>query len=370
MRPGKVFLFILLTAFLPVALPLTTASAEGREITVRTRVTKWGQMPERFEIAGQALPEGITARDFTITGSANGWGTTARHPFECGVLAVEADGDGWSLAPERFPDKYFYVREMTVTCRSHPGLSFTLEDIARTITPTADDFTLVQDDESRLSAHVYLPEGAEALPLVLVFHGYGDTQNLLTYRTAVAWAEPGSQAARPCVVVAPTIEDGFYFSDVARARIYEGIVKYIRELIASGAVDDRRVYVMGNSFGGMASFEIAEQHPGMFAAILALCPALNYSGAGTAGLSKLTNIPVTIAQAEHDETIPASVGKAAAEALKTAGNPNVFLRIYSDAEMNAAGAVLGQENTYSFHHVELAVMEDETYYEWLFRQSL
>ena len=363
--PGK----IVLTLAAVLLAMSTFGLADGREITAETRVTQWGQMPERFVIRGQVLPEGVAPTDFTISGMAAGWGTVSQHPFSCGVQALETTEDGWALVPERFPDKYFFVRSMTVACETCPELSFTLEDISRTLTPVADRFSHVEEHESRLSAHVFTPEGDGPRPVVLVFHGYGDTDNLLTYRTAIAWAEPENQAVRPCIVVAPTIIETFYGSEIARSRIYAGIMDYLDRLIASGQADPNRLYVMGNSFGGMASFEIAEQYPDRFAAILALCPALNYSARGMAGLSSLTDIPVCIAQAERDETIPSDVGRAAAKALADAGNPHVELRIYSDAEMNACGAAYGREETYSFHHVELAVMEDAAYAEWLFSQS-
>lgn len=362
----KWLLMILALALLPAC----AAHAEGREIKLETRVMKWGQMPQRFVITNQALPEDVTASDFAITGQAAGWENQSLHPFSCGVEAVEATGDGWALIPELFPEKFFYVRQMDVACASHPELSFTLDDIATVATETADEFTWVEEHESRLTARVFIPESDGPLPVVLVFHGYGDPENLLSYRTAVAWAEPQQQAVRPCAVVAPVINTTFYGSEIARSRIYEGIMHYIDSLVESGVADPSRLYVMGNSFGGMASFEIAEQHPGRFAAILALCPALNYSANGTAQLSTLTDIPVTIAQAEGDETIPSEVGRRAAEALVAAGNENVTLKLYTDAEMNAAGAVKGFEQTYSFHHVELAVMEDEAYAEWLFSQHL
>lgn len=346
------------------------AFAEGREIAARTAVTKWGQMPLRFEVRGQALPEGLDAGDFAISGRAAGWESNDWHPFACAVRAVEATEDGWALIPEQFPDKYFYLRELEVSCEAAPELGFTLEDIAETTTEIADEFADVEDPDSRLSARVFIPAQDGPIPVVLVFHGYGDTANLLNYRTAVAWAEPESQAERPCIVVAPSIITTYYGSEIARSRIYEGIMNYIDGLVEAGRADPERIYVMGNSFGGMASFEIAEQYPGRFAAILALCPALNYSARGTVGLSELTDIPVTIAQAENDETIPSEVGKQAAEALIAAGNPDVTLRIYTDEEMNAAGAVHGYEQTYSFHHVELAVMEDPAYAEWMFAQKL
>ncbi len=345
------------------------ADTPTREISLQTAVLKWGQMPLCFEITNQALPEGVTAEDFEITGQATSWGTRAQHPFTCSAASVETAENGWVLIPEQFPDKFFEVQSMDVTCAAFPELSFTLEDVGQITTETADDFTLLEDSESRLTAHVFTPESDEPLPLVLVFHGYGDTHNLLAYRTAVAWAEPDNQEIRPCIVMAPTINDIYYTSEIARTRIYEGIIKQIDEWIEAGLVDAGRIYVMGNSFGGMASFEIAEAYPDHFAAILALCPALNYSGRGTSGLSKLTDIPVTIAQAESDETIPVAVGQSAAEALIEAGNENVQLRVYSDEEMNACGAIHGQEQLYSFHHVELAVMEDESYAEWLFSQS-
>ena len=340
--------------------------AEGREIIAVTRVTKWGQQPERFEIAGQALPGGVSASDFQIAGKAAGWENESRHDFTCGAAKVEATEDGWALIPEAFPEKYFYVRELTVSCARHPELGFALGEIVQTLTETADDFTDVADEESRFTAHVFIPESTEPLPLVLVFHGYGDEHNLLSYRTATAWAEPESQAVRPCVVVAPVINTTYYGSEIARSRIYEGIVKYIDGLIDTGRVDPKRVYAMGNSFGGMAALEIAEQHPGRFAALLALCPALNYGPNVTAQLPLLRDVPVAIALAENDETIPASVGISAANAIKAAGNENVWLRVYTDDEMTAAGATHGREYVYSFHHVELAVMEDAAYPQWLF----
>ena len=136
-------------------------------------------------------------------------------------------------------------------------------------------------------------------------------------------------------------------------------------MIAAGTADPDRIYCMGNSFGGMSSIEMAEQHPDRVAAVLALCPALNYSRTGLAALPQMAGIPLYIAQAENDETIPVSVGKQTAELFGEAGG-DVTLKVFSDEEMEAAGAVHGQEQTYSFHHVELALLENEDYAEWLF----
>ncbi len=369
-RKKRSLLFLTALALLS-GCALSPAAAEGpalpeaRSITAETRVTKWGQMPVLFRIQGQQLPEGIGPAQFSITGEAAGWGTQATHPFSCGVLEVRAEADGWSLIPEQFPDKYFYVRSFTVACEAAPELGFSMAELSETRTETADRFTLRETDNHAVKAWIFRPEAETPLPVVVVFHGYGDTANLLTYRTAVDWAEPEHQQARPCTVIAPVIEDALYISDNARSKTFSQVLAWIDEMVQQGTADPNRIYLMGNSFGGMSSIEMAEQFPDRIAAVLALCPALNYSRTAMANLSRMTAVPLFIAQAENDETIPVSVGRQAAEAFSEAGG-EVTLKVFTDAEMEAAGAVHGQEQTYSFHHVELALLEDDAYARWLF----
>ncbi|MBR2823930.1 MAG: alpha/beta fold hydrolase [Clostridia bacterium] len=372
--PGKrratlMLSMLLLSGGLMTAGPAEADSPSGRQITAYTEVTKWGQMPLRFTVRGQNLSEDIGAEFFSIAGDAAAWGTASTHSFSCGVKEVIPEADGWSLVPDPFPDKYFYVRRLTVSCEADPALGFTLADIGQTVTETADLFTLWESENRMIHAQVYQPETVEPLPVVVVFHGYGDTANLLTYRTAVDWAEPAHQASRPCTVIAPVIDDGMYIGDSTRSKIFTQVLSWIDGMIQAGTADPDRIYLMGNSFGGMSAIEMAEQHPDRIAAVMALCPALNYSRTGMASLPKMVSVPLYIAQAEKDETIPSSVGMQAAEQLRAAGG-DVTLKIYSDAEMEAAGAVLGSENTYSFHHVELALLENQDYAEWLFSHRL
>ena len=58
-----------------------------------------------------------------------------------------------------------------------------------------------------------------------------------------------------------------------------------------------------------------------------------------------------------------TVSFTAPDQLREAKNNNVNLRVYSDAEMTAAGAG-------SFHHVEIPVMEDESYFKWMLGHHL
>jgi len=342
------------------------ALADGRDIAVHTTVTKWGELPDRFDIEGQALPDGTAPGDFSIEGAAVSWDGQHSYPFTCAASDVAATARGWSLRLEGFPHRYGFVRALDVRCAAAPELGFSFEDIDRVETDVADDFEPYEDYEHRVTAQVFAPQAEGPLPVVLVMHGWGETDPLRSYRLATGWAESENQQKRPCIVIAPYINTSFYGSETARYRIYEGIVMLIDELVDQGRADPQRIYLVGNSFGGMACFELACQYPDRFAAMLALCPALSYSPRATVGLDGLTDMPILIAHAVNDETVPSSVSIDAYEKLRAAGNERVALRLFSDEEMSAAGATLGYEQLYSFHHAELVVMEDEYYAEWLF----
>lgn len=341
------------------------------DVKVYTTVRKTGQYPDRFVVMPgngwdrEAL-ESLSETDFRLDGKASKWGDDSLHDFSCGFESVTIDENGLTLVPDQFPEKYFYVKEWTITCKTNDGLTVSSSQVSDTFTDVADSFETVEDEEHHFSYHLYTPEGEGALPVVVVFHGYGDTHNLLTYRTAVEWAEPENQQVHPCYVIAPVIEDQAYILATGRDLIFAGVKEKIDALIAEGKVDPNRIYVMGNSFGGMSSIEFAEKYPEETAAVLALCPAVGYSAGAIRNLEKITDVPIWFAHAVHDQTIPEADSEKCLKLLTDAGSTVAQLRAYTDEEMNAAGADPSPDSTYSYHHVELAVMEDDTYMEWLF----
>ena len=255
---------------------------------------------------------------------------------------------------------------MEVSYPAHSGLGFHLSDIANTIIETADQFITIKNT---LNARVFLPSSHEPLPTVIVFHVYGDTQNLLTYRTVVCFAELEAQSTYPCIVIAPIIESPIYPSASIRRKVLDGAMAYIDKLSAFGQVDESRIYVMGTSFGGMIAFEIAERFSERIEAVLAIRPALNYA-LETIRFSLLSDVPIMICHAKNDETFPAQVSLDAASFLRASGNASVILRVYSDTEMEIAGARHDSFETYGFHHVELAILSDAYCADWLFIQHL
>ncbi len=353
---------------------LVSCKDSGQESKVQTvkinaSVRSTGQYPEKFEIMlsepySGKLPD---AGRFHMKGKAGAWGSNATHDFECDFESITASGETITLIPKTFPEKFFYVTAYEVTCSEDKSLSFSDEDVSEIKTEVADNFSTFSTDIG-FDYHLFTPGNNENMPIVIVFHGFGDTNNLLTYRTAVEWAEPENQAVRPCYVLAPSIPDNLYYDPESRKKVLDKVMDIVHGMVEAGNVDSGRIYAMGNSFGGVASIEIAEGYTDDIAGVLALCPALNYAEGAKQDLNKIADIPIWFLHALNDGTISSAESRDAFKILQDAGAKDVRIKEFSDEEMNAAGAEPSNESTYSYHHVELAVMEDDTYMEWLYEQ--
>lgn len=341
-------------------------------VKVNASVRKTGQYPENFVLTFSNDIEGkeLSASQFSMKGKAGMWGSNDTRDFSCDFESAEIKGNTLTLTPHEFPEKFFYVKNYEVTCSDNPEFGFTEKDVTGVATPIADDFeTVSYKGDASFDYRLYRPSEESKMPIVIVFHGFGDTSNLLTYRTAVEWAEPENQAVRPCYVLAPVIGDSSYFQVSSRGKVLDSVKDIVDTMISEGKVDSSRVYVMGNSFGGLSTLEICEKYPDFFAAAMALCPATTYAQTAAANLPKMAEVPIWFAHAEHDNTIPVTASREAVDLLNSSGAKEVKYTEYTDDQMNAAGADGSPDSTYSYHHVELAVMEDEAYMEWLFSHS-
>lgn len=342
-----------------------------KDVVVYTTVTPGGQFPDTIEVTFDKIPSGqVNAEDFAMTGKASNWMDNSLHDFSASFKEAVVDGNTLTLTFDGFTDKYFFVDSWEVTNQANAQLSFSSKDISKVVTPVADDFVKYsKEDGEEFTYQLFTPEDTSVpQPIVVVFHGFADTHNLRVYRTSVAWAEPEAQAKRPCYVLSPIIDDNDYYNAGKRSEIFDKVYAKLESMISEGKVDPSRVYIMGNSFGGMSTIEFMEKYPDIAAAGIPLCSALNYSPSAKSGLEKITHIPLWIAQAENDGTIPSENSKYMYKTLTELGSTVVDMKIYSDEEMNAAGGSSDPNSTFSYHHVEMAVMEDEAYAEWLFSQ--
>ncbi len=345
-----------------------------QSVTVNTEVEIGGQRVHSIDLAlapGTRFDD-LEPKDFLMTGRAAGWNDPLLKGFTAEISDLIWTGTGLTLSIRDFPVKYFFVKNFEVSCSSHPELQFTEADVTSVVTPVADEFADGYFEGTDHLYHLFTPKanrgGADIqpFPIIVVFHGYMDTDNLLTYRTSVEWAEEKEQEARPCYVLSPRI---LYYTPRERDEVYEAVHAMIEKMTADGEVDADRVYVMGNSFGGAAALEFIEKYPDFAAAGIPLCPALEYVDASVyKSLKDITHVPLFFAHALSDQTIPSGVSETAYQILEKTGAKNNHLRLYTDEEMIAAGGDPDPDSALSFHHVEIAVMPDETYHEWLFEQ--
>ena len=340
------------------------------EVVARTSVRPSGQCLESLEVTvtDEALLEGLTAEDFTMEGKAESWLNPTLHDFQATISDVSVDGNKMVLTVTDFTEKYFYVDQFEVTCIKNPGLSFGIDKVVRVETPVADEFEQIREETGgEFDYNLYTPEDTEnPQPIVIVFHGYGDTENLLQNKLAVAWAEDENQKERPCYVLAPVISTSGYFSGSYRDGIYTDVYDKVQEMISEGKVDPDRIYVVGKSFGGAAAYEFLEKYPEDIAGAIAMCGGFSYLGLNTEDIVKMKDIPLWIAHATTDPTVPVTDSRMVYQTLTEAGSTVVKYTEYSDEEMTEAGVTEAMGN----HSVEAVVLEDVEYMEWLFSQNL
>jgi predicted peptidase len=86
------------------------------------------------------------------------------------------------------------------------------------------------------------------------------------------------------------------------------------EVLATCAVDRRRVYLTGISMGGYGTWHWAAAEPGLFAAVAPVC-----GGGDPARAAALKNTPVWAVHGDQDDAVPVERSRRMIEAIRTAG---------------------------------------------------
>lgn len=174
----------------------------------------------------------------------------------------------------------------------------------------------------------------EKYPLVLFLHGAGergsDNEKQLTHCSKV-FTSPVTREKYPCYALFPQCPDkGFWAYDMRssfkslnpedmpkdspEADIMKTVMDLVENFSNNNQVDKDRIYVMGLSMGGMATFDIVIRHPDFFAAAVPVCGTVNPER-----ITSAIKTPFRIYHGDADPVVPLLGSRKAYRALKAAG---------------------------------------------------
>lgn len=159
----------------------------------------------------------------------------------------------------------------------------------------------------------------ENLPLVLCLHGAGGSTaaaNLL------AVAE--MQAKHPCIVMAPACDGRetrwakHEFRGGLEVRsVMPELMEALDAVVKATKADAKRLYITGQSMGGMGTWGIIASHADKFAAAVPVCGLWQAADA-----AKMNGVAIWAFHGADDKTVPVAGSRDMIEALKKAGvNP-------------------------------------------------
>ena len=210
--------------------------------------------------------------------------------------------------------------------------------VALTAAAQEDGFekkTYTSQDGTVLNYRLLTPDedaAGKKFPLVIFLHGAGergsDNEKQLIHGSQM-FLNPVNREKYPAYVLFPQCPEGVpgaYMPrletlvpkdmplDPPQAPIVTLLLELIDSYIARPDVDPRRVYIMGISMGGIATFDIVARYPQKFAAAIPICGSVNPQRlTGTKGVAW------RIFHGDADPSVTVEGSREAYKALRKAG---------------------------------------------------
>lgn len=149
----------------------------------------------------------------------------------------------------------------------------------------------------------------EKYPILLFLHGAGTRgSNIETLYTNAFFQFTELHREFPFVTIAPLCEENTWFD------LWERLKLFVKNVIALPYADPDRIYVIGASMGGYATWQLAMSMPECFAAIVPICGGGMYWNAG-----RLRSVPVWAFHGAKDKTVLPEESIKMVEAAKRGG---------------------------------------------------
>ncbi len=135
---------------------------------------------------------------------------------------------------------------------------------------------------------------------------------------------------------------------------YSDPVKQLSEFIADETNSDKnRIYIFGTSFGGHRTWESAYDYPDYYACAMSVMGALDTNYRGGVDYEKLKQIPILVAHASDDKTVPVERNDETVKMLEDISSNIKYIRW----------------NKYG-HRMVTRFYKRENWDKWMFTQSL
>ena len=171
------------------------------------------------------------------------------------------------------------------------------------------------------------PDGykkGEKFPVIILLHGAGgrgDDINVLASNPYFNSVD--NHPKFPFITVAPQCSQNTWFD------MFEQLKKFACKISDESFTDKNRMYLMGASMGGYATWQLAMSIPEMFAAIVPICGGGMYWNAG-----RLVNLPVWAFHGAKDTVVFKEESEKMVDSVNNCGG-NAKLTIYPENEHNA-----------------------------------
>jgi len=184
-----------------------------------------------------------------------------------------------------------------------------------------------------LPCQIFLPlhyDKAKKYPLVLCLHGAGEMKSApFTAKVAASTAllKPEMREKYPAFLLVPQTTTGWvkrperglnnggvvFAGSQPEGPALKLVLQALADVKKEYSVDADRIYVSGQSMGGVATWHLILHHPEIFAAAVPIC------GVGDVTLAEKIQCPVWCFHGDADNTVPVKCSRDMVAAMKAAG---------------------------------------------------
>lgn len=196
-----------------------------------------------------------------------------------------------------------------------------------------------KNDNTVLPYRLILPDNYDdnkTYPLIFFFHGAGErgNDNKLQFFHLVQYIY--DNAPEDCIIVAPQCPlndqwvdtpwiNGAYSTDtVKESNEMVAVMELLSDLEAKYSVDEDRIYAIGLSMGGFATWDIITRHNDVIAAAIPIC-----GGGDPSKAEVLKETPIFTFHAVNDTAVPYQGTKQTVDAIKGVGGNKIEYTQYT-----------------------------------------